>query len=509
MQPVRTLASLDEGKPRIVEIGDVKVLLVRDGNLVHAFGATCPHAGAPLAEGAVCEGRIICPWHKASFRLHDGALLEPPALDPLTRYPVRVEDGVVLVSPEPIAAPAPPRADDPRTMLIVGAGAAGIAAACALREFGFSGRIVLLGQEPGDAYDRTALSKFVLQGAMPPDETPPLRQPDFYATHRIERLHGEAHALDRAARRLTLADGTSLDYDRILIATGGVPRRLQVPGGDLAGVHTLRSREDARAILATMHATPGQVVIAGASFIGLEAASALREQDVAVIVVSPDETPFAAQFGRRIGAMFRGLHEAHGVRFVGGRRVARIEGTGQVTGVVLDDGSRIDTTLVLVGFGITPATGFATGLDTTDDGGIVVDAGMRAAGDVFAAGDLARFPFDGHANVRVEHWRVAQQQARIAAAGMLGRAAGLHPMPFFWTYHYGKRYEYLGLPQVPGQAPLDDVQVDGDLDAGEFLARLMRDGRVVGIVACGREAETASISAQPNLFAASRHDPTA
>ncbi len=519
MQQVATLTSLDEGKPETVEIGDIKILLVREGDLVHAFGAECPHAGAPLAEGAVCDGRIVCPWHKASFRLRDGTLLEPPALDPLTRYPVRIEDGAVLVSPTPIPPrPAPQadeRADDPRTMLIAGAGAAGTAAACALREFGFSGRIVLVGQEPGDAYDRTALSKFVLQGAMPPDEVAPLRPADFYTTHRIERVHGEARALDRPARKLTLADGASLDYDGILIATGGVPRPLPVPGADLAGVHTLRSREDARTILASLGLAspgerPGHVVIAGASFIGLEAASALREQEVAVTVVSPDELPFASQFGEAVGAMFRRLHESRGVRFIDGCWVTRIEGQGRVTGVVLDDGRRIDASLVLVGLGIAPATDFADGLQKTADGGIVVDAGMRAAEGVFAAGDVARFPFGGRDGVRVEHWRVAQQHARVAAAGMLGQASRLEQLPFFWTYHYGKRYEYLGYPQDSDQMHFDQVHIEGDLDAGDFLARLTRDGELVGVFACGREAATAALSAQPHLFRSVRHhDPAA
>ena len=503
MHQVAMLAELDERKPKAVEIGGLKILLVRDGDAVHAFGAECPHAGAPLAEGAVCDGRIVCPWHKASFRLQDGALLEPPALDPLVRYAVAIEQGAVLVSPEPLAPPAhsPSTAEDPRVMLIVGAGAAGTAAACGLREFGFSGRVVLLGLEPGEPYDRTALSKFVLQGAMPPDEVPPLRRPEFYRSHRIERRHGEAKALDQAARRLTLADGSVLDYDAILIATGGAPRPLQVPGADLPGVYMLRSREDAAAILATLaerttDEKPLPVVIVGGSFIGLEAASALREQEIPVTVISPQELPFAKQFGDRIGGMFRRLHESHGVTFAGGRKVASIEGTGHVTGVVLDDGQRIATRLVIAGLGVEPATGFASGLEKTKDGGIVVGADLRAAEGVFAAGDVARFPLGDQASQRIEHWRVAQQHARTAARGMLRQPATLEQMPFFWTYHYGRRYEYLGHPQA-----FDQVQLDGDLDAGDFLARLVSNGRTVGIVACGRETETAFLINQPDLTA--------
>ncbi len=488
MHQVATLASLVPGAARTVEIGDIKILLVRDGDLVHAYGAMCPHAGAPLGEGAICDGRIVCPWHKASFDVRSGALLEPPALDPLTRYPVLVEDGRVMVSTEAVARPAPRDDHDDRCMLIVGAGAAGTAAACALREFGFSGRVVLLGAEPGDPYDRTALSKFVLQGAMPPDQATPLRDAAFYRAHRIERLHDEAVGLDRDARRVSLRGGGSLEYDELLIATGGTPRPLPIPGGERPGVHTLRSREDATAILERIAGEGSQVVIAGASFIGLEAASALRERQIPVTVVSPDEVPFAAQLGTRVGAMFRRLHERHGVRFLGGRRLACIEGDPAISGVVLDDGQRLPATLVLVGLGIAPASDFATGLHRSEDGGIVVDAAMRAAAHVFAAGDVARFPLGGQDQLRVEHWRVAQQHARIAAAGMLGEVARLDRTPFFWTYHYGKRYEYFGLAQE-----LDRVDVDGDLDAGDFLARLIHQDEIVGIVACGREAETAAL----------------
>ena len=486
--------------PITVELGDTKILLVRDGQAVRAFSATCPHAGAPLEEGAVCDGRIICPWHKAQFQLSDGALLEPPALDPLTRYPVRVENGAVLVSADPMppqARATAPAAADPRTMLILGAGAAGTAAACALREFGFAGRVVMVGSEPGDPYDRTALSKFVLQGTMPPDKAPKLRDAGFYEAHRIERHHGEAAALDRARRAVSLKDdGATLGYDRLLIATGGVPQRPDIPGADLPHVHTLRAREDAAAILAGLRdeadgkagGAAGPVVIMGGSFIGLEAASALREQDVDVSVVSPQDIPFEKQVGSRIGGMFRRLHERHGVRWLGGRKVARIEPDR----VVLDDGQQVPARLVLLGIGITPATGFAAGLEQTEDGGIVVDAAMRAAEDVFAAGDIARFPLGDLTRQRIEHWRVAQQHARIAAAGMLGQAPPAPLAPFFWTYHYGKRYEYIGHP-----TQFDQVHVDGDLEAGDFLARLCHDDSLVGVFACGREAQTASMIAQP------------
>ena len=486
---------LKQHRPVRVMVGETAILLLRDGAVVHAFGADCPHAGAPLEQGAVCDGRLVCPWHKASFAIADGALLEPPALDPLTRYPVEIIDGDVRVSDRPLPLPPAVAAGpaDPRTMLIVGAGAAGTAAAAALREFGFTGRVVLLGAEADAPYDRTALSKFVLQGAMPPDQVPPLRQPEFWQTHRIERVHGEAVALDQGARQITLADGSSLPYDALLIATGGIARALDVPGAGLAGVHLLRSLDDARTLLPALEGG-ARVVIAGASFIGLEAASALRERDVPVTVVAHAAIPFERQFGTEIGTMFRRLHEAHGVVFVTPRQIASIEGETRVQAVRLDDGTRLPADVVLVGHGVHAATAFAASLELAPDGGIRVGADMRAADAIYAAGDVARFEHGTADGVRVEplrieHWRVAQQHARIAARSMLGGDARFEQPPFFWTYHYGRRFESLG--HADG---FDRVEIDGDLAGGAFLARQYDGGRVVGIVACQREAETAALA---------------
>ncbi len=490
MQKVATLHMLKQHRPVRVTVGETAILLLRDGNDVRAYGADCPHAGAPLEEGAVRDGRLVCPWHKASFAIADGALLEPPALDPLTRYPVEIVDGDVRVSDQPLPAP-PPVADgpmDPRTMLIVGAGAAGAAAAAALREFGFTGRVVLLGAEADAPYDRTALSKFVLQGAMPPDEVSPLRDEAFWSSHHIERRHGEAVALDQEARRVTLGDGSVLAYDALLIATGGVARGLDVPGSGLAGVHLLRSLDDARTLLPALEGG-ARVVIAGASFIGLEAASALRERDVQVTVVAKAGIPFERQFGTEIGTMFRRLHEAHGVVFMTPRRIASIEGETRVRTVVLDDGTRLRADVVLVGYGVHPATAFAASLDLAPDGGIRVGADMRATDRIFAAGDVARFPLGTADAARIEHWRVAQQHARVAARGMLGGDARFEQPPFFWTYHYGSRFEYLGHAEA-----FDRVEIDGNLAGGTFLARQYEGGRVVGIVACQREAETAALA---------------
>ena len=487
MQQVSSLDDVALDKPLKVSLDGTDMILVRDGDTVRAFGAKCPHAGAPLDEGVVCAGRIVCPWHKAMFAVGDGALLEPPALDALPRYPVLVDGERVLASAEPIQIAPRVAGDDARTFLIVGAGAAGTAAAAALREFGFDGCIVLLGAEPDAPYDRTALSKFVLEGGMAPSKVAPLRKPGFYEQHRIERRQGTATGLDPDARRVTLADGTTLDYDAVLLAPGGIPRTLDVPGADLPGVHVLRSLEDARGILPWIR-NGARAVVVGGGFIGLEASSALTKHGLQVTVVSPDPLPLEKPLGREVAQALRNLHEAGGVTFVPGH-VVRINGVSQAAGVTLDDGRTLAAELVIVGLGVKPATGFAASLPLDEDGGVSVDAGMRAADAIFAAGDVARFPFND-ASVRVEHWRVAQQTARIAARSMLGGEAAWTQPPFFWTYHFGHRIELLGHPHE-----VDDTVVEGDLDGMDFIVRQMHDGCLVGAIACQREAEMAVIAA--------------
>ena len=203
-------------------------------------------------------------------------------------------------------------------------------------------------------------------------------------------------------------------------------------------------------------------------------------------VVSPHATPFEPVLGWRVAAMLRRLHEANGVVFRGRARVAAIEAGA----VRLEDGERIPADLVLAGVGVRPATGFAAGLGLAEDGGLDTDAGMRVADGIFAAGDSARFPF-GDARIRVEHWRVAQQHARVAARNMLGGDARFEQPPFFWTYHYGKRIEVHGHP-----ASFDRVEIEGDLDRQDFVGRIIRDDALVGLVGCNRDTELAGLALQ-------------
>jgi len=246
--------------------GDDAVLFVRDADGVRAFQAKCPHLGAPLAKGEICGGRLYCPWHKAAFAVADGGLEEPPALEALTRYPVRIEGGeaVATLTPEPVPAR---RAEAPvGTVLIVGTGAAAVACITTLRRDGFAGTITMVGREGHPPYDRTKLSKQFLAKPTPAEKT--LLEPDFAAAHRVERVVAEATRVDPAGRSVALADGRTLTGDALLIATGSRAVVPDLEGKDRDGVMTLRSLDDAvRLSAAAERAT--RVVVIGAGFIGL------------------------------------------------------------------------------------------------------------------------------------------------------------------------------------------------------------------------------------------------
>ena len=484
---VARFADVPENRGLEVQIADTKIVLLRVGDQLRAFQGECPHAGAPLAEGALCHGRLICPWHKAAYRIEDGALCEPPSLDSLKRYRLEIRDDEVWVDDQPMSDAHTPPADDERTFVIIGAGAAGTACAAALREKGFGGRVLLIDRETDAGYDRTVLSKFVIAGEMPPEEVPPLRDEDFYREQRIERINAEVTSLDAANKTLHLADGQSLSYDAALLATGGTPNPLTLPGADLPQVFVLRSKDQAQRILSS--AKPGQrAVIIGDSFIAMESASSLRQYGLDVTVLARHAVPFAKQFGDAVGKAIRALHEANGVAFHTDGNATHIEGTASVEAVRLDNGQRLPADLVLVGIGVSPATGAFTGLSLEKDQSLKVDGGMRVTDGLWAAGDIATFPLNGQPQ-RIEHWRLAQQQARIAAMNMLGGDEHYLDVPYFWTWHFGKNYDYLG-----HAATWDEVEFKGDPDHPPFIGLFGKDGLLVAAVACDEERAIAMLA---------------
>ncbi|MEJ2863207.1 NAD(P)/FAD-dependent oxidoreductase [Actinomycetospora flava] len=367
---------------------------------------------------------------------------------------------------------------DEGTHVIVGAGLAGAKAAETLREDGFTGRVVLVGDEQERPYDRPPLSKEYLQGNADRDSVY-LHPADWYAEHGVELRSGvRATALDRDAHEVVLADGDRVGYRKLLLATGSSPRRLPVAGADLDGVHYLRRLGDSDAIAAAIRSS-SRIVVIGGGWIGLEVTAAARIADVAVTVIESAPLPLLRVLGPEIAEVFATLHREHGVDLRVDTDVAGIRGEGgRVTGVRLADGTEIDADAVVVGVGITPNTDLAeaAGLEVAD--GVVVDARHRTSDpDVHAAGDVANlwYPaFERH--LRVEHWDNALNGGPAAARAMLGDDTEYDHLPYFFTDQYDLGMEYTGYV-APGE--YDEVVVRGDLGSREFVAFWLAGGRVL------------------------------
>jgi len=492
---IAAAGELRDGEMKQVAAGETNILLAHVNGKYHAVGATCTHYGAPLAEGALCGERIICPWHHACFNVTTGDLEEPPALDALPRYEVRVENENVIVR-MPEDAPdrrTPPmtKADtaaDARAFVILGGGAAGYAAAQTLREGGFKGRVLMITREDRLPYDRPNLSKDYLQGHAEPGWIP-LRPDEFFTDHDIEVMRGkEVTRVDAQAKTVSFKGGDQLAYDALLVATGGEPRTLPIAGSDLKNVLMLRSFADSDAIIAAAEAAKRAVVI-GASFIGMETAASLKTRGLEVTVVAPDQTPFEKTLGAEIGALFQKIHEDNGIQFRLGAKVARIHGNGKVEAVELESGERLEADIVVVGIGVKPATNFLVGVHLHKDGGVMVDERLRAADGLYAAGDIAWFPsaLTGERQ-RIEHWRTALQQGWIAARNMAGENIAYNRVPFFWTQQFDS-----GLVYVGHATGWDEIIFQGDVPAQNFLAFYVKDGRVLAVAGMNHEREMAAI----------------
>lgn len=513
-------ASLPEGALKTFPTPDdgPQVLLTRQQGQVHAFAPNCPHYGAPLEKGKVVNGKLICPWHHACFKLDNGHLCEPPALDDLPKFAVREAGGRILVQvpdnppastdkPEatPTAelggTPPPPAAvpTDTRTFVIVGGGAAGEFAAQTLRREGFAGRVVLVAAEKEIPYDRTKLSKAYLAGKAKPAALP-LRERDFYAQQKIELLQAtRATGLNLASQEVELAGQPPLRYDQLLLAPGSVPNLLpKLPGHDLAGVLPLRTQTDADALLAATK-DARQVVVIGSSFIGMEAASSLVGEGRQVTVIAQGKVPFERVLGPEIGAMFRKLHEEKGVKFeIEAEVTALIGEEGRVASVQLKSGQTLPAQAVVLGVGVRPATDFVkAALPLEKDGGLAVDAFLQAADNVYAAGDIARFPLAATGQpTRIEHWRVAQQHGQAAARNMLGQREQFTAAPFSWTQQYGKSLRYTGHAEH-----WDEIIYQGDVAAQDFLAFYVLENRIVAAAGMNRDAEMIYIAEQLGMGA--------
>jgi 3-phenylpropionate/trans-cinnamate dioxygenase ferredoxin reductase subunit len=357
--------------------------------------------------------------------------------------------------------------------VIVGASLAGAKAVQALREEGFDGPLVLIGDESERPYERPPLSKGYLTGKDPREQIY-VHSPQWYAEHNVDlRLGMAVTAVEPAAREVTLADGSRVGYGKLLLTTGSSPRRLPVPGADLERVLYLRRVEDSDRIKQAFQSASRAVVI-GAGWIGLETTAAARAAGVEVTVLEMAELPLLRVLGRDVAQVFADLHRDHGVDLRFRVRIAEITGSGGAAdGVRLSDGTRIDADVVIVGVGIMPNIGLAQEAGLEVDNGIRVDEGLRTSyPDVYAAGDVANafHPLPGK-HIRVEHWANALNQPQTAARAMLGRQDAVYDrVPYFFTDQYDLGMEYAGYVEVVFR---------GDVAGREFIAFWLADNRVL------------------------------
>ncbi len=490
---VAHINDLNDGEMKQVSVGDTDILLSKVNGNFYAVHGHCTHYGAPLAKGALHGNRVTCPWHHACFDVTTGQHLDPPGMDSLPQYEVYIQgDQVYVRLPEEAAESETPRLskqqNTDRTIVIVGGGTAGVYAAQALRMEGFTGKIIMITQEDDLPYDRPNCSKDYLQDKAPA-EWMPLRDESFYQDHDIEVWRQKVvDRLDARQKTISFKDGSTLSFDTALICTGGKVKTLSVPGVTLKNVFTLRSLKDSSTIREVAKGIK-KVVIVGSSFIGMESAWSLQKLGCEVTVVSPESIPFAKVWGERVGTLIRQLHEKNGVKFQMESKVEKIEGDTKAERVILDNGNALPAGLVLIGIGVEPATGFVEGVEQAKDGGIKVDAYLQAVPEVYAAGDVAQFPYDGHP-VRIEHWRVACQQGRWAGKNMAGKEEPFEKVPFFWTAQQGVNIRYVGHVK-----DYDRIIYDGKVEEQKFIAYYIKDGAIKAALGINRDTEMAAIEA--------------
>src|SRR6516165_2010605 len=477
-------AAIPDGGKLVGHVGEEEVLLVRRGDEVFAVGAHCTHYHGPLVEGLVVDDTVRCPWHHACFDLRTGEAAHAPAFDSLSCWTVERRGETIFVRARKDAPKHRDKAPtaSPGKIVIVGGGAAGFAAAEMLRREQYPGGIVMLSNDNAAPVDRPNLSKDYLAGNAPEDWVP-LRPDSFYRENGIDlRLETNVVAIEPRTREVVLAGGEKVGYDRLLLATGAEPVRLSIPGAEAPHVYTLRSLADSRAIIAQAKAARRAVVL-GASFIGLEVAASLRARDIEVHVVAPEKRPMERVLGPQMGDFVRSLHEEHGVIFHLENTPTAINGRK----VTLKSGGALDADLVVAGIGVRPRTGLAEAAGLALDRGVAVNAYLEtSAPGIFAAGDIARWP-DVHsgANIRVEHWVVAERQGQTAARNMLGYRERFAAVPFFWSQHYDVPINYVGHAEA-----WDELVVDGDIAARDCMLRYKRNGRVLAVASIYRDVDS-------------------
>jgi NADPH-dependent 2,4-dienoyl-CoA reductase/sulfur reductase-like enzyme/nitrite reductase/ring-hydroxylating ferredoxin subunit len=455
------------------------VVVARCGDEYFAIGAHCTHYHGPLAQGLVVGETVRCPWHHACFDLRTGEPVRAPALDPVSRWRTERDGDRICVREKRTDAEEKRPAVEPTSVVIIGGGAAGLAAADMLRREGYDGTLTMLSADESPPCDRPNLSKDYLAGTAK-EEWIPLRVPEWYAERQIDlRIATRASAIDLQSRRVSLDGGESVPFGALLLATGAEPVRLNVPGTADVPIHYVRSFADSKAIIASL-GTAKRALVVGASFIGLEVAASLRARAVAVTLVAPDSLPLERVMGRDVGRFIRKLHQDHGVVFRLGETVTGIRGHR----ATLSGGSVIEADIVIVGVGVRPLTALAEAAGLAVDRGVSVNEYLETSvPGIFAAGDIARYP-DARTgrHIRIEHWVVAERQGQTVARNMLGQREKFESAPFFWSQHYDTVINYVGHAEH-----WDAATVDGDIDAGDCTVTYTHGGRTLAVATIGRD----------------------
>ncbi|XP_077995497.1 apoptosis-inducing factor 3-like isoform X2 [Glandiceps talaboti] len=476
---------MKDGEMREVDVGPGKALLIKELGAFSAIGHKCTHYGAPLVKGVLCNGRIRCPWHGACFNAQSGDIEDYPGLDGVQKFEVDIQDNKVVVKTHKKALEKSRRIqemcskspDEESTILLIGGGAASTVCAETLRQEGFKGRVVIATKENFLPYDRPKLSKALDSAAA----DIALRDSNFYSVYDIEVLtEREAVSIDTVLNAVTFQNGESINYDQLLIATGGRPRVLPIPGHDLENVCLLRTPDDANKIAKL--AKGKRVVIVGTSFIGMEVASFLVDKANHITLLSGSNTAFQATLGEQVGMVLQRMLEEKNVNFFMNNSVKEFLGeNGKLKAVDLKSGQELPADLCVVGAGVVPTTEFLkdSGLSMNARNQLTVDKFMRTnKSNVFGAGDIVEFPLAmlNDETVNIQHWQIAHMHGRTAALNMLDQDAELNTVPYFWTMMMGKSLRFTGY-----NVGYDDVVIDGDLDELVFTAYYTRGDNVVAV----------------------------